>query len=50
MKSEKQRQKRTRKREIVKGLAAMVVMSTFIYVSVLYSITRRSNNENRRFS
>ena len=47
MKNERQKQKRMRKREIVKGVGAMVVMSGFIYASVLYSLFRRKSNEKR---
>ena len=47
MKNEKQKRKRMRKREIVKGVGAMVVMSGFIYASILYSLFRRKSNEKR---
>lgn len=47
MKQEKPRRKSMQKREIVKGMAAMLVMSTFIYASLIYSALRRNPNENR---
>ena len=47
MKNEKQKPKRMRKREIVRGVGAMVLMSGFIYASILYSLFRRKANEKR---
>lgn len=47
MKQEKQKQKSMRKREIAKGIGAMVVMSGFIYASLVYSLFRRKSNEKR---
>ena len=47
MKQEKPKQKNMRKREIVKGVATMVVMCAFIYASLIHSALRRKPNENR---
>jgi hypothetical protein len=43
----KQRRQNMRKREIAKGIATMVVMSGFIYASLIYSALRRKPNESR---
>lgn len=47
MKQEKQKRKSMRKREVVKGIATMVVMCTFIYASLIHSALRRKPNESR---
>ena len=47
MKQEKRKRKNMRKREVVKGIAAMVVMCTFIYASLIHSALRRKSYESR---
>ena len=47
-KQEKPKQKNMRKREIAKGIATMVVMCTFIYVSLIHSALRRPNEKNQQ--